>query len=372
MAAPTVDQRAHAVTRRISRLDAEPARREAVALGLVDALLERDDRTLSAALDALRDTRAGTDDEGLAGWLDAAMAFTHWGLERVPSPAAVAQGTQAHAFLGALDGAAPLGSGELREVLDVDETQVSRTGRRLLETGLVTRSKVGRQVFWQITPRGRSALAEAPATARPRDTEFWQAALRRGYEEGEPGEVDPLRQRIIESTLELHGTKGIRATTWEDIAERCGLPVEALVEQFPSLEELAKGCGRHFMESLRLPPEDRAAEVFAGARSAHDRIHRLVGTFFGAYERGASGIEAGRREREAFPAVEESVLELEHTLDALVVEALRPARPDGASVASLRALTDLEVWRALRDRGATPEDAVEQASAAVERWLAAH
>jgi hypothetical protein len=59
--------------------------------------------------------------------------------------------------------------------------------------------------------------------------------------------------------------------------------------------------------------------------------------------------------------------ELEHTLDALVVEAVG-RRTD---IASLRALTDLEVWRGLRHQGATPEAAVDEASAAVERWLAA-
>jgi hypothetical protein len=61
--------------------------------------------------------------------------------------------------------------------------------------------------------------------------------------------------------------------------------------------------------------------------------------------------------------------QLDTSLDALVTEALRPRRLDSSSVASLRALTDLEVWRALRDQGASPEAAVEQASAAVERWL---
>jgi hypothetical protein len=35
----------------------------------------------------------------------------------------------------------------------------------------------------------------------------------------------------------------------------------------------------------------------------------------------------------------------------------------------VRALTDLEVWRTLREHGAAPEAAVEQASAALERWL---
>src|SRR3954467_9293606 len=106
VAAPTVTHpRADAVVRRIARLDAEPARLEAVVLGLVDALLERDGETLDAALQALRDARARADgDRGLVGRLDAAIAFAHWGLERVPlRAAAVAQGTQAHDFLRILD-----------------------------------------------------------------------------------------------------------------------------------------------------------------------------------------------------------------------------------------------------------------------------
>ena len=51
MATPTVnDSRVNALVSRIARVDAEPARLEAVALGLVDALLEGDDETLAAAL----------------------------------------------------------------------------------------------------------------------------------------------------------------------------------------------------------------------------------------------------------------------------------------------------------------------------------
>src|SRR3954454_10169702 len=210
MVTPTVDQpRTDALVRRIARLDAEPARLEAVVLGLVDALLERDHETLAAALHALRDARARAGgDQGLVGSLDAAIAFAHWGLERVPSQAAVAQGTQAHDFLSVLAGSPQLGSADLRSVLRTDETQVSRTGRRLLETGLVTRRKVGREVFWQLTPRGRRALEEAPASKRSSDAEFWQDALRRGFD-AEPLGIDPAREHIVEPTLELHGSLGI-------------------------------------------------------------------------------------------------------------------------------------------------------------------
>ena len=376
MATPTVEHsRTHALVRRIARLDAEPARLETVALGLVDALLERDDETLAAALHALRDARARADgDQELVGWLDAAIAFAHWGLERVPSQPAVVQGTQAHDFLSVLDGSPQLGSAELRRLLETDETQASRTGRRLLERGLVTRRKVGRQVFWQLTQRGQRALEEAPAPQQSPNWEFWQEALRRGFEAAsgdEPREVDPTRERIIVSTLELHTSQGIQATTWPEIADKAGVPVETVEALFPTLDDLVRSCGQHFMQSLRLPPHDRAPEVFAGASSESERTHRLVETFFGAYERGADGITAGRRERNDVPALDESMEALDNTFDAIVVEALRPQRADNSFVASLKALTDLEVWRTLRHQGATPEAAVDQASAAVERWLEA-
>jgi AcrR family transcriptional regulator len=379
MATPTVNHsRVNALVSRIARVDAEPARLEAVALGLVDALLEGDDKTLAAALHVLRDARARANgDRELVGWLDAAIAFAHWGLERVPSRAAVAQGTQAHDFLRVLDDSPQLGSAELRRLLEIDETQVSRTGRRLLESGLVTRRKVGRKVFWQLTPRGRRALEEAPAPQRSPNSEFWQEALRRGFEAaygdepGEPRTVDPTRERIIECTLELHTSRGIQVTTWAEIADKAGLPVATVKALFPTQDDLVRSCGEHFLESLQLPPADRAPEVFTGASSENERIRRLVETSFGVYERGGDGIAVGRRERKDVPAVDESLEELENSLDALVVEALRPLSPDSSSVASLRALTDLEVWRTLRDQGATPGAAVDQASAAVERWLEA-
>jgi AcrR family transcriptional regulator/DNA-binding MarR family transcriptional regulator len=374
---PTVT-RAGALVQRIPKLVEESDGFEAVALGLVDALLERDDRSLAAALDALRTARARADrgQEAVVGWLDAAISIAHWGLERVPS-AAVTRGTQAYAFMSALADASQRGSTDLCLLLETHETQVSRTGRRLLEQGLVTRRKAGRHVFWQLTPRGRRALDEVPAAQRPHDREFWQAALRRGFDTAsgdQPGprrEADPTRERIIERTLELHNRQGIQATTWPQIAESAGVPVETVEMLFPTLDDLVRSCGQHFMEGLQVPPPDRAPAVFAGASSDSERIRRLVQTLFGAYERGADGITAARRERADVPALGESMEALDTTFDSLVVEALRPTRPDNPSVASLRALTDVEVWRALRDQGGA-DAAVDQASAAVERWLAAH
>ena len=50
MTTRTVDKsRAQALARRIARLDSDPARREAVALGLLDAALAADEEALAAA-----------------------------------------------------------------------------------------------------------------------------------------------------------------------------------------------------------------------------------------------------------------------------------------------------------------------------------
>ena len=63
---------------------------------------------------------------------------------------------------------------------------------------------------------------------------------------------------------------------------------------FPTLDDLIMGCGQHFLESLRLPPPERAAEIFGGAASERERVRRLVDTIFGAYEREGAGLEGGK------------------------------------------------------------------------------
>ena len=140
---------------------------------------------------------------------------------------------------------------------------------------------------------------------------------------------------------------------------------------FPTLDDLIMGCGQHFLENVRLPPPQRAGEIFGGAASEHERVRRLVDSIFGAYEREGAAVEGARRERAELPLVNETLEQLDVALDALVAEALRPRRPDPSSIASVRALTDVTMWRALRDQGASPAASVERASDTVERWLEA-
>jgi AcrR family transcriptional regulator len=387
--------RARALARRMAAIDPTRApgdeRLEALAVGLVDALVDADEATLRMALEALRGARARTvaadadmtgERRRLLGWLDAMIAVAYWAVERmVPEAAltAVARGTRAWSFLQALEGSPQIGSATLRELLATDETQVSRTGRRLLESGLVGRRRVGRNVYWELTPRGRRVLELAGArTPGPGAESFWMEAIRRGFEGAagdEPGDsrrVDPTRERIVESTVELHEAQGIRATTLADIAARAGVEVETVERYFPTQDDLIKGCGQHILMSLRLPPPERAAEIFAGARSEHERVRRLVETLFDVYERRGQSLENARGERAEVPLLDDSMGEVDAAIDALVAEALGGRGAGAPNVAPIRALTDLTMWRALRDEGASPAASAEQASAAVERWLHWH
>jgi AcrR family transcriptional regulator/DNA-binding transcriptional ArsR family regulator len=407
MSASTVKGRAPgmsgggALVRRLEELDParapDQARLDALGVGLVDALLNADGAALERALEALRGLRARAvaaeaPSERLQGWLEAALGFAYWGVERLGSESGgsvVAEGTHAWEFINALRETGRAGSTELRELLGVDETEVSRTGRRLLEAGLVSRSKVGRQALWALTPRGRHVLGGTAERSHPASkqsdralrsggvgADFWLAAIRQGFE-GVAGDepatglrtVDPTRERIVECTLELHKAQGIPETTFEQVAQKAGIAMETLESYFPTPDELVQGCGRHALTRLRLPPPDRAREVFSGAASEPERVHTLVETLFDVYEREGESLERGRQARSDMPIIDEAFDQVDAAVDALVAEALKPLDPDAVTIASVRALTDLEVWRALRDAGASPAASVEDASAALGRWL---
>ncbi|MEK6328705.1 MAG: hypothetical protein AABM66_14445 [Actinomycetota bacterium] len=56
-------------------------------------------------------------------------------------------------------------------------------------------------------------------------------------------------------------------------------------------------------------------------------------------------------------------------IDSLVAEALDERSASARTVVPVRALTDLTVWRSLREQDGSREATAEKASAAVERWL---
>jgi hypothetical protein len=156
----------------------------AVSLGLVDAILQADVVALESAPDPVRDALARMfEDTGHAreirGWLLGILAITQWSLQRLPSPSELELGQDSHArrFLDALarsDGS--LASGEVRDLLSIDDSQMSRLGRKLLASGLVIQRRIGRTAHWELTPRGRQLQRQAGESRPPRQSPGAQSA----------------------------------------------------------------------------------------------------------------------------------------------------------------------------------------------------
>src|SRR4051812_1582565 len=136
--------------------------------------------------------------------------------------------------------------------------------------------------------------------------------------------VARTRRRIVDAARELHGERGIAATSWDDIAARAGLGVGTIYRHFPSLDELIPACGEITMQVLALPHRAAIQALFQHVTEPAERIERLVGEAFAIYERGAPELRAIRRDGDIHPRLARDRGELDAALSALVDTALAP------------------------------------------------
>jgi AcrR family transcriptional regulator len=181
--------------------------------------------------------------------------------------------------------------------------------------------------------------------------------------------VEATRSRIVEATMELHGERGIHATSWDDIARRAGVAVGTVYRHFPSLEELLPACGELSLERLAPPDPEWVDDLFRGVRSRRARIERLVETTFDMYERAPDVMRSIRRDRETLALLAEAHEDIEDRLDTLARAALAPFDTDVARLRVVRALTDFDAWRALRERGVPAAESQAVVVESVLGWL---
>jgi DNA-binding MarR family transcriptional regulator len=153
----------------------------AVVRAVADACLASDGPAMECAVSSLQvaagdwENRGADEDRSVeAEWAEhrgrlyGVVELVTWLLQSrmaMASAKSVEPGSHAHRMLSLLlpgdDGRRdPLSSGDIAKRLGVDKTQVSRTGRELIERGLAATSSLGRKTFWDITPRGRYALEQ--------------------------------------------------------------------------------------------------------------------------------------------------------------------------------------------------------------------
>lgn len=165
-----------------------------------------------------------------------------------------------------------------------------------------------------------------------------------------------VRQRIVEATLALHLEKGVLGTSFEDIAHRADVAVATVYRHFRTLNELVDGCGARVMEVIRPPVAGGAPLLFDGAASLDERVRRLVAEFVAFHARAEKAFVVALRDAGQVPGLRHFMDAQKATLEAFVREALRDAGLDSRSVRVVAALLDFGTWKAMADRGLTPEE----------------
>jgi predicted NBD/HSP70 family sugar kinase len=206
----------------------------ALAMLIVDAVLDGDDASLRAAQDGLQRVY------GEQSWLEDPSAeqmesrgrvlgmidLVQWSLRRVVPKSLVARlepDGYARRFLELVAETPGLSNTELGTQLGTDETQVSRTGRNLLASGLARKRKLGRKNQWEITPRGHQALGAQEATIRIESHPDVLHRLAEQVVESGGGDLAPGAPTVFSSRILQTILTAERSLTPREIASHTGL-----------------------------------------------------------------------------------------------------------------------------------------------------
>lgn len=169
------------------------------------------------------------------------------------------------------------------------------------------------------------------------------------------------RQRIVEATVELHGTVGPALTTASMIAERAGVQRHTFYAHFPDERSLHLACSGLFFERDPLPDPE-------GWRAIEDLSERLrsgLSAIYAWYERNAELVACVLRDAE-FHALTREIAELRmapvmRAYGEVLGESLTKHRR-----ALLTVMLGFHAWRTLvRESGLTESAAVAAAVDAI-------
>ena len=189
---------------------------------------------------------------------------------------------------------------------------------------------------------------------------------RRRYEKrARAASEEATRLRIVEATIELHGTVGPARTTISAIAERAGVRRATVYRHFPDERALFMGCSGLWRE--RNPPPDPTP--WAATADPAERLAVALVALYGWYEQVEPMLSAVLRDLEAVPVIAE--LQAGRLAYLAAVEDMLAAGwgVRGKAAKRLRAAIglalDFYTWRTMHERGVARDDAVAIMAAAV-------
>jgi AcrR family transcriptional regulator len=121
--------------------------------------------------------------------------------------------------------------------------------------------------------------------------------------------IDDTRLKIVEATVELHGTVGPSATTVMGIADKAGVTRATVYRHFPNDLSLMNACSTHWLGQQVRPRPDAWGQI-AGAE---ERLRAGLTDLYRFYRKGESMLTLIYRDLECLP--KEHQLELQERDD---------------------------------------------------------
>lgn len=158
------------------------------------------------------------------------------------------------------------------------------------------------------------------------------------------------RARIIDAAKALHAELGVRATSWEQIAERAGVAAATVYRHFPTLAELVPACARSVFDIIRPPTLEEASVRFATLATSTERLTMLVSRNMGCYQLGEGWLHAAYRERD-WVAELDAALQIIQGAMHMLVRAAAGRRLGKVEHGVLFTLCDFPFYKSLLDAG---------------------
>ncbi len=171
-------------------------------------------------------------------------------------------------------------------------------------------------------------------------------------------QVDHTRQRIVEATVELHGSVGPAATTIAAIAEAAGVTRLTVYRHFPDDAALFGACSAHWIARQQLPDPGAWSRIDGPAA----RLRTGLADLYRFYRAGAGMLTCLYRDFAALPEEHQQALRDQDTLFRNVLTAPfgRAGDEHRRRCAVIGHAISFWTWRSLcLDHGLTDTEAVD-------------
>jgi AcrR family transcriptional regulator len=170
-------------------------------------------------------------------------------------------------------------------------------------------------------------------------------------------QVDQTRQRIVEATVELHGSVGPAATTIAAIADRAGVTRLTVYRHFPDETALFGACSAHWASRQQLPDPGAWSQIDDPAA----RLQAGLADLYRFYRAGAGMLTHIHRDLAALPEAHQQALRDGDTLarDVLTAPFDRASDEQRRLRAAVGHAISFWTWRSLcLDQDLTDTEAV--------------